>query len=414
MENHMDRTLPSLFERAYQHIHKLSVEIGPRLSATPTNLAAGEYIRKILSDLDYQIEPQPFDAPAWREIGVTLKAEDELLLAAANTFSPSCSLTATMVPACTLAELKAAELFGKIALLYGDLTKSPISPKSWFLLSEWESELIGLLETGQPAAVITVQTRPGDIERVTEDWAFKIPSLVVSAQTARQLLLLPPQTRIQVEIDTVLEPGQTANIVARKKGLGRAGALPERIVVMAHYDTKPDTPGALDNASGVGVLLALAEWFAAQELGCTLELVAFANEESIPIGDEEYLRRGESYFPEITAAINFDGVGQIVAASSITAISCSPEFDAWVREQAQEFPGVVWVEPWPQSNHSTFSWRGVPSLAFSSSGRFHNDHLRSDTIEWISPAKLAEVIDLAAAIITRLQDQPAGWTRAAT
>jgi hypothetical protein len=40
--------------------------------------------------------------------------------------------------------------------------------------------------------------------------------------------------------------------------------------------------------------------------------------------------------------------------------------------------------------------------------------LRSDTIDWISPAKLAEVIDLATAIITRLLDQPAGWTRSAT
>lgn len=407
----MDQTLPILAERAFQHIQKLSVEIGPRLSSTPANLAASEYIRQKLSDLGYQIEMQPFDSPAWREIGVSLEAEGNLFPAAANTFSPGCSLTAPLVSACTLAELKAADLFGKIALLYGDLTKTPISPKSWFLISEWESELVGLLEAGQPAAVITVQTRAGDIERVTEDWEFKIPSLVVSAQTGRQLLLLPPQVRIRVEIEATLEPGQAANLVARKKGSGRAGNLSERIVLMAHYDTKPDTPGALDNASGVGVLLALAERFAAQELNCTLELIAFANEESIPIGDEEYLRRGEGYFPEISAAINFDGVGQIVAANSITAISCSSEFEAWVKEQAQKFPGVVWVEPWPQSNHSTFAWRGVPSLAFSSSGRFHNDHLRSDTIEWISPAKLAEVIELASAIITGLQDRPAGWTR---
>jgi aminopeptidase YwaD len=413
MENQMDQTLPILAEHAFQHIQKLSVEIGPRLSSTPANLAASEYIRQKLSDLGYEIEMQLFDAPAWREIGVTLEAEGSVFPAAANTFSPACSLTAPLVSACTLAELKAADLFGKIALLYGDLTKTPISPKSWFLISEWESQLVGLLEAGQPAAVITVQTRPGDIERVTEDWEFKIPSLVVSAQTGRQLLLLPPQVQIQVEIEAILEPGQTANLVARKKGSGRAVNLSGRIVMMAHYDTKPDTPGALDNASGVGVLLALAERFAEQELNCTLELIAFANEESIPIGDEEYLRRGEGYFPEITAAINFDGVGQIVAANSITAISCSPEFESWVKEQAQEFSGVVWVEPWPQSNHSTFAWRGVPSLAFSSSGRFHNDHLRSDTIEWISPAKLAEVIDLASAIITGLQDRPPGWTRPA-
>ena len=148
-----------------------------------------------------------------------------------------------------------------------------------------------------------------------------------------------------------------------------------------------------------------------QEFSYSLELVAFANEELLPIGDDEYLRRGESYFPEIAAAINFDGVGQHVASNSITAISSSPEFEAKVYELAQEFPGVVRVDPWPQSNHSTFAWRGVPSLAFSSSGRFHNDHLRTDTIDWISPVKLGEVIDLAAAIVASLQARSAGWTR---
>ena len=399
----------SLGERAYQHIHKLAVDIGPRLSATPANLAAAEYIRQTLTDFGYLIEAQPFDAFAWHETSATLEAGGRFFPAAANTFSPACSLAAPLVAACSLAELKAAELGGRIALLYGDLTKSPISPKSWFLFSDWESEVVSRLESGQPLAVITVQTRPGEIERVTEDWDFKLPSLVVSAHTGRELLQLPPASTVRIQIDADLKPGQTANIVARK-----TGARSERVVVMAHYDTKPDTAGALDNASGVGVLLALAEQFAAQDLGCALELIAFANEESVPVGDNEYLRLGEHYFPEITAAINFDGVGQIVAANSITAITCAPRFKTQVEKLAQAWPGVVWVEPWPQSNHSTFSWRGVPSLAFSSTGRFHNDHLRSDTIDWISSAKLAEVIALAATIIASLQPVPASWTRAST
>jgi aminopeptidase YwaD len=241
---------------------------------------------------------------------------------------------------------------------------------------------------------------------VFEDAEFTIPSLVVPAEAGRELLRLPEGTALRLEIETVSGSGETANIVARK-----TGERQERIVLMAHYDTKPDTPGALDNASGVGVLLALAEQFAGQELSYTLELVAFANEELLPIGDDEYLRRGESYFPEILAAINFDGVGQRVATNSITAIACSPEFEAHAYELAQGISGVVRVDPWPQSNHSTFAWRGVPSLAFTSSGRFHNDHLRSDTIDWISPAKLGEVIDLTAAIVASLQEKPAGWTR---
>ena len=57
-------------------------------------------------------------------------------------------------------------------------------------------------------------------------------------------------------------------------------ARPEEIVVVgAHYDTVPGTPGANDNASGVAATLALARRFAKRKIGRTLRFVAFANEE---------------------------------------------------------------------------------------------------------------------------------------
>lgn len=61
----------------------------------------------------------------------------------------------------------------------------------------------------------------------------------------------------------------------------RRGTLrPEEIVIVgAHYDTTPATPGADDNASGVAVLIALAETFSPMQPQRTLRFVAFANEE---------------------------------------------------------------------------------------------------------------------------------------
>ena len=80
-------------------------------------------------------------------------------------------------------------------------------------------------------------------------------------------------------------------------------------------------------------------------------------------------------------------------------------------ELTGEYPGVVWVDPWPQSNHSTFAMRGVPAIALSSEGRIRLDHLRADSIEWVSPAKLKEVVSLVTAIVESLQDKPPDWTR---
>jgi Zn-dependent M28 family amino/carboxypeptidase len=68
----------------------------------------------------------------------------------------------------------------------------------------------------------------------------------------------------------------TRNLVAELAG----SETPERILVVgAHYDTVPDSPGADDNASGVAGLLALASALAGRPLKKTVRFVAFAPEE---------------------------------------------------------------------------------------------------------------------------------------
>ncbi len=54
----------------------------------------------------------------------------------------------------------------------------------------------------------------------------------------------------------------------------------EIVIVGAHYDTVPGTPGANDNTSGVAATLALARRFARRPTDRTLRFVAFVNEES--------------------------------------------------------------------------------------------------------------------------------------
>ncbi|HZV83016.1 MAG TPA: M28 family peptidase [Geobacteraceae bacterium] len=69
---------------------------------------------------------------------------------------------------------------------------------------------------------------------------------------------------------------QMMNIEAELKGIRQ----PEEIVVVgAHYDSSPDSPGANDNASGVAALLELARQFSETRPGRTLRFVAFVNEE---------------------------------------------------------------------------------------------------------------------------------------
>jgi aminopeptidase YwaD len=60
-------------------------------------------------------------------------------------------------------------------------------------------------------------------------------------------------------------------------------------ILMAHADTVPPSPGAEDNASGVGTLVALAPRVAALEPACDVWLVATGAEERIYTGQPDHL-----------------------------------------------------------------------------------------------------------------------------
>ncbi len=69
------------------------------------------------------------------------------------------------------------------------------------------------------------------------------------------------------------------------------------ILVAAHYDGVPGSPGADDNATGIAVLLELARAWSTQPLPCPIRLVAFDLEEYGLLGSRAYAsdlrRRGE-------------------------------------------------------------------------------------------------------------------------
>ena len=395
-------------QRAWEHVRYLSAELGARMPASPNYQAASQYIEQHLRNCGLEVESQEWDAPAWQELETRLTVNGIELSAVANAFSPSCQVSTQLVPVGTLAELETAELTGKIGLLCGELTMHPLSPKTWFLASEQELHMIDLLEKKQPAALITAHPRPGDLERLIEDDDFHIPSVTVSSEVGRQLL-----ENLDHEVHLILrthsEPGRARNLVGRSfHGRG------PRLVLCAHYDTKVDTPGATDNASGVAVLLCLAEYFQHHPSQLDLEFVAFGSEEYLPIGDTVYLQNGaEELLPNMLAAINVDGIGRKLGVNSIAMFSESPAFHQRVEAIRAGYPSVVWTEPWPESNHSTFAWRGVPSIAMTARGGPYLHHLRHDSLEWIDAAQLAEATALLSEIVADLATRSLAWTHPA-
>ncbi|MBD0342812.1 MAG: M20/M25/M40 family metallo-hydrolase, partial [Microcoleus sp. Co-bin12] len=81
------------------------------------------------------------------------------------------------------------------------------------------------------------------------------------------------------------------------------------IVIGAHYDTVPGTPGADDNATGVAVLLELARDIASGPLKYPVQLVAFDMEEYGCLGSSHHAAKYQQQQKSIRLMISLEMLG---------------------------------------------------------------------------------------------------------
>ena len=400
--------MKTIADGTLEHVERLAVEIGSRPIGSPANRAAADYINEVYRQSGLSVEMQEIPCPHWEAEYTSLELNGEALEVSANTFSPSCDISAETIPVCTLEELERAECTGRVLVFYGDLAQGELATKGGIYISPRDGRILELLEERGPAGIITINPTLHARWRLIEDFDLDVPSVTVSAHSGLKLLRNPGAV-VQMKIVARRSPSHTSNVIGRL-----LGEIPQRIVLCAHYDSKIDTPGAYDNAAGVGVLLTLAQILSRQQHRHTLECVAFTGEEGAGLGDMEYARgarRTGQGFDQVTAAINIDGVGPFTGTTTVATFAASQALDSLVNEKIKNYPAVIRVEPWPASDHYIFYSNGVPSLALTSKGLRDVYHTFSDTFEWISGEKLAESVRLVLDLIEVLDNQELSWSR---
>ncbi len=109
--------------------------------------------------------------------------------------------------------------------------------------------------------------------------------------------------------DFMLEAHKLRNVEAILPGT----KYPEKILVLgAHYDTVPGTPGADDNASGIAAMLELARYFRDKPQPITLRFVAFSNEETYhysTMGSYAYAQRSRQNGENIVGMFSLEMLG---------------------------------------------------------------------------------------------------------
>ena len=195
--------------------------------------------------------------------------------------------------------------------------------------------------------------------------------------------------------------GRSSNVVATAPGFD---STEPHLVVGAHLDTVPQAPGAEDNASGVGVLLAVAEAASARRTRLPTVFVAFGAEEPRGPTDDDHHYGSRHYVdglgPRERAAVHgmvsLDrvGVGDRVPVGS--AGDADPVQRTLLAAARRAGAAVTAEGGQRSSDHWSFVRAGLPGARLGSTP-YSGYHSAGDVPAVVSVAQLERVGRIVAA-----------------
>lgn len=234
------------------------------------------------------------------------------------------------------------------------------------------------------------------------------------------------------------DPSSAARSPGGSSPASPTGSASPRLCVGAHLDSRPDTPGADDNASAVAALLEIArvlndEWPAETQL--ELELVAFDLEENGMLGGREHALRTRAEGVDLRGMISLEMLGycdhtpgsQSLPRTLIGLYPDTANFIAIIGNQVsgpliEGFrQGMVTVEGLPVetlqvpqngemlqavrlSDHSPFWDEGFAALMITDTSFMRNPHYHqaSDTIDTLDFDFLHQVTEASLEAVRKL------------
>lgn len=195
------------------------------------------------------------------------------------------------------------------------------------------------------------------------------------------------------------------------------------IVLGAHFDhlglgdkagsLRPDARavhyGADDNASGVAVLLELADYFAAHPVERTLVFVAFSGEEIGLCGSTYFVEHPPVPLEHIDLMINMDMLGGLTDTVFTVSGAGTAREAAGVLSAVGEGSGLR-VETIAgghgPSDHAAFYARGIPVFFFATppTQRYHTPDDRAETLRYAGMARLLHVLENTVKAAARVKD----------
>lgn len=203
--------------------------------------------------------------------------------------------------------------------------------------------------------------------------------------------------RVRLHSDCEMCLGQSRNVIAK------VGTGDPEIVITAHFDSVYFAPGAVDNGSGIQVMLRLAEEFR-DRTGTTIAFVACGAEEDDLLGSYHYVYnlQEQGGMGRLRACVNFDmlanGEWLMLRSGSGFEDKVTAAVEA-VRDRLKHPVKQEYAKP--VSDNWPFETAGIPNVQVGAQP-FSLYHLPADTMEVYDLSLEEDAVTIARQLIDSL------------
>jgi aminopeptidase YwaD len=208
-------------------------------------------------------------------------------------------------------------------------------------------------------------------------------------------------TTASFEVDNkLITDYAAANIAGFIKGTSQPDSF---VVITAHYDhlgmmgSETYFPGANDNASGVSLMINLAEYYSQNPPNYSVAFIGFAGEEIALLGSQYYTEHPLFPLSKIKSLINLDLLGTGEEGMMVVNATEFPEqfhlLDS-INNEKKYLVKLGQRGKAKNSDHYWFTEKGVPSFFFYTMGGIQAYHDINDKAETLPLTEFADVFRL--------------------
>ena len=359
----------------------------PRPAGTIQNQEITDYIGSYLESLGYITRELPFSCKVWESKESFLTIDGNKVNIQVSPYSEPFSGKRRGIIVRNLEELERVECEDRILFLTEDLAQESLQPKNFpFYYPDEHKAIIDCLEAKKPGVIIAITggTCMSGLKPfpVIEDGNFHIPVASIDKEVFSEIEDKVSENEMELSIISKNDTATAYQLIASKKVADPKGT----IVICAHMDSKYNTDGALDNATGVATMLHAAKSIDSDRYN--IDIVPFNSEEYYdPQGELIYLEELQKNEKEVSLLVNIDTVAHIGSKVAVAFFNLNEKEELELDNIMNSCTNIVRGQPWYAGDHAAFAFGGTKCVLVSASDLFEGcltyTHCPKDTIDLV-------------------------------